>query len=652
MLGDHPHPFLFVHIPKTAGTSVENALIPTVCGRENLKALTTEDLTRHALPGGVRHQTGRQYRSNNGVVQHECVEYFEDMGLLAGREVVTVVRNPYDRALSEIFYLLHTYPKADEVFRGPSWADDLKAYAAYDGWMAHDLGACQVDWLTDSRGRMRCDRMLRFENLSEDWSRMCEEWGIGPIPLPHVHNMGRQVPWWEYYDDEAAAAIANKYARDFDMLGYDTTLPRIDPESAAKRILWLGHGPPPAADMLVAGQRTWFKRFELPEGAVGRVCCHGTLERLTLADGIRLLRNVRGFLGPEGELSVRTLDYRFLSSLAEAGYVEDSPQARFVCGFVERFLPAGTPMSPALVASRILLGRGLLTVYDVELLHHALEEAGLEGKTQSGAPLGEIHLRARAAFSHRMQVAVASAFPDVTVVIKTLIRYGVLGETIESFRRIDPGIRIIVVDDTPPEMLRMVSGVEHVVTEPDIGVCAGRNLGFRRTVTPIVLYTDDDTPCLMSGDEFREAVDLVRSGVVEFLGWNGYDIIETPGNNPLMRGIHLERLTEVEATDNAYIAHRDFLLAHPYDERIKIGGEHFSYFLKLKRCGVRIHTAPFVKFRNLAVRNDAYEKYRNRREFRRYAREETGHDSATWLPPPSASHSSSRRSPEDSTALS
>lgn len=152
MIGDAPHPFLFIHIPKTAGTSMEHALIPLVCGGKKWPELNEEELTRHALPGGKHSGSGSNYRVHGGVVQHECVEYFQDQEQLEGREIFTVVRNPYDRALSEIFYLLRLFPAAESIFQGPTWADDLKAYAAYDGYLAHDLKACQVDWLTDRSG--------------------------------------------------------------------------------------------------------------------------------------------------------------------------------------------------------------------------------------------------------------------------------------------------------------------------------------------------------------------------------------------------------------------------------------------------------------------------------------------------------------------
>lgn len=397
MIGDIPHPFLLIHIPKTAGTSVENALIPVACGGKRLRELNSDELSRHALPGGERKQTASNYQVRGGVVQHECVAYFQDIGKLEGREIVSIVRNPYDRALSEIFYLLRTIPAAEKVFCGPTWADDLKTYAAYDGYLAHDLRACQVDWLMDHNDHLRCDRILRFESLAADWSRLCSDWGIGEITLPRVHDIGRKVPWWEYYDDEAANAIAQKYAKDFAMLGYDTQMPKTDHATKRARTLWLGDVPAPDSSMIVVNQNLRHKRLEIPPESMGCIRIYGNLERRTIDAASELLKKCRDLLVQGGEIILQTLDLQFLSSLVVNAYDEDSVQSQFVRAYVDEFMPEGSCYAPANVLSHLLLHKGFETLYDELLVNEILTSVGLELAWSDHSEIGELKICAKLA---------------------------------------------------------------------------------------------------------------------------------------------------------------------------------------------------------------------------------------------------------------
>ena len=236
---------------------------------------------------------------------------------------------------------------------------------------------------------------------------------------------------------------------------------------------------------------------------------------------------------------------------------------------------------------------------------------------------------------------VGDQFQDVTVVIKTLIRYGVARRTIRSFRLTLPDVRIVVIDDTPEKWRQDLDGVDHIVTDPDIGLCAGRNLGFRLSETDIVAYTDDDAPCHMSLEDWQEAVGYLRRGETQFLGSKGARFIHKKGEQPHLQKVSMREISEADgllkvgATQNAFLASRSLLLKHPYDDRIKINGEHFSYFLHLADAGVDVHTAACVKFRNLNARgNKHYRRFRNRNKFRKFARETTGFGYAKRSLPP------------------
>jgi hypothetical protein len=391
MICDSRKPYIFIHIPKNAGTSVETALVSALLGISSLAEVDLETADRHALPGGRRHVAGFPFRIRSAVVQHECVEYFERLGFLNGRTVFSVVRNPYDRALSELIYLLRTDPEAPAIFQGPTWADDLKTLARLDDTRVHDLGACQMDWLLDAEGNFRCDHFLRFENLGEDWERLCGVLELDNAPLPHINRTRRSVPWWEYYDNEAAELIRARYARDFEVFEYPEFFPETSKEEILKRVLWIGRGDAPES-VIRHSLHAPKGRMEFPDGSFGEVRLYGVLEMLPPGEARSLLRECRRVLHPEGRLAVNTLDLEFVTGLLPAGYEPGSPQFDFVRAYSDSHLPDSETYSPAEVINHLMRRQGQCFLYDEALLAELLDEAGFDGKRMTGESPAEIHV--------------------------------------------------------------------------------------------------------------------------------------------------------------------------------------------------------------------------------------------------------------------
>lgn len=71
--------------------------------------------------------------------------------------------------------------------------------------------------------------MGKFENLQEDFNRVCERIGMPVTRLPHVNkskpgNTGRQHrcvgSYMEYYDTEAKEFVAELYKQDIEAFDY------------------------------------------------------------------------------------------------------------------------------------------------------------------------------------------------------------------------------------------------------------------------------------------------------------------------------------------------------------------------------------------------------------------------------------------------
>jgi hypothetical protein len=217
------HNFIFVHVPKTAGTAMTAALEPfAVTG--------TRTLLRRALRWlPLREAPDRAYFR-----KHETAA---DMAAKLGPDVFarffrfSVVRNPFDHAVSHYEYL--------KEFRNPQKAAAFAAmnFAEYLDWRTTARGPFvpsfsvlpdQAHWLVDGSGQLMVNRVLRFETLAADFAALTAELGLSGVRMERINPTkakarGRAAA--SYYDTATIAKVQRLYARDFSLFGYSTELP-------------------------------------------------------------------------------------------------------------------------------------------------------------------------------------------------------------------------------------------------------------------------------------------------------------------------------------------------------------------------------------------------------------------------------------------
>jgi len=180
------HNYIFIHINKTGGTSIEKAL---------------------GLP--LIHKTALEYRTEIGNVRWQ--EQFS----------FAIIRNPWDKVASQYSYRSminetelkkHPVPFNDwvkRVFvdRDPDYYNDQKMFAP------------QVDWLTDLEGNNLVDFVGRFENLHNDWHIICAKIHKHGVELPHVKKSSK-ANYRNAYNTESIAIIADWFAKDTEFFSY------------------------------------------------------------------------------------------------------------------------------------------------------------------------------------------------------------------------------------------------------------------------------------------------------------------------------------------------------------------------------------------------------------------------------------------------
>ena len=209
------HKILFVHIPKTGGTSIRSAL-----GR--LHWTDPYAVPIHLVNGLTRvlkYKTGAKFpRHAKGIAAYECIgePFWSQLFKF------TFVRNPWDLQVSNWHYLSR-HPKAPLSGLG-DFGDFLRHMLRDDRpWDYHidTHKEVQSHFATDHSGRVILDFIGRFERLEEDF-REASSLGLMPkVSLPHKRrSQERKKDYRSYYDDITAELIAKHYSTDIDLFGY------------------------------------------------------------------------------------------------------------------------------------------------------------------------------------------------------------------------------------------------------------------------------------------------------------------------------------------------------------------------------------------------------------------------------------------------
>ncbi len=203
MLISESKSFLFVHVQKTAGTSLADILKP--------HALQPTDTRLNKLAsdlGLVRDWRKFHFRKHANLRKAQSVI---PAPVYDGLFKFAFVRNPWERLVSWYQYVQKT-PSHEDCRPGEAFADFARRFLQKprraQWWMIEDRG-----------GGMGLDYVGRFENLNDDIAYLCQRIGIAPQALPHRNKMATK-DYRTFYDDGLALAVKHTWAREIETFGY------------------------------------------------------------------------------------------------------------------------------------------------------------------------------------------------------------------------------------------------------------------------------------------------------------------------------------------------------------------------------------------------------------------------------------------------
>jgi hypothetical protein len=204
--------YIFVHIPKTGGTSMALALEARAMKDDILIGDTPKAKRRRkraaALPARGRLWKHARLADLDGYLSPDQ---------LKGFFVFTMVRNPWDRMVS-YYHWLRTQ-SFDHAAVDLARRLDFAAFAAHPQTEAASRNDGAGRYVQDVTGQERCDAFLRLEHLADDIAPLEQHLGFA-LDLPHANPSERQSDYRGYYDDDTAARIATLFAQDIARFGY------------------------------------------------------------------------------------------------------------------------------------------------------------------------------------------------------------------------------------------------------------------------------------------------------------------------------------------------------------------------------------------------------------------------------------------------
>lgn len=199
---DYQRKLVFLHLPKSGGTSIETALLGDPRLKDHDSFIRTELITGDYKENflGIHHPHGNFER------------HVRQLGEQASQfKFFTVIRNPFDIAVSRFSYQFRYKPREFFTRENFKWA--LKALPGK--WRMN------YESLIEYEGEKRLDYILQFCSFQEEMDRMFHDLGMDSIKIEH-DNKGQIDPdkYRNFYDQETEELVRKYYRYEIDRFGW------------------------------------------------------------------------------------------------------------------------------------------------------------------------------------------------------------------------------------------------------------------------------------------------------------------------------------------------------------------------------------------------------------------------------------------------
>jgi len=198
--------FVFIHVPKAAGTSVAAALAGIDGNHTGWLAHT-----KHETLAEFRQALAGRLSSQDRALGLDPSAYW----------CCAFVRHPWDRLASLYRYLLEKRPRA-EIDRVTSFKHFIMLAGEQERWVKelHSMRQ-QVEYFTTPHGMLDLDYLGHYEHLADDLQNLGRRLGC-VLSIPHLNRSANSdEDYRRLYDEETTDAVRTMFADDIRHFGYD-----------------------------------------------------------------------------------------------------------------------------------------------------------------------------------------------------------------------------------------------------------------------------------------------------------------------------------------------------------------------------------------------------------------------------------------------